>query len=1214
MVNNLFEDLRDGTILISLLESLTNERFKRQKGNLVFHHRNNINTVLKVLVEQGVKLVNISSDDIEGGNPKLTLALIWLIALSFNGQKLVNTQASTSLEKNLLHWANKYTQKYDLRLLNFHSSWCDGSALLYILYETLPRDAVNLRHLLALPPIGRLQHAFTIAKSHLNIDQLLDPEDVHTTKPDKKSILMYVMSIYHALESHAGESHDKAIRDSDFSERTLAVSVSGQQPLNVSTIHCVENEIPVQSRPLSATASMEISGYQTAIEEVLALLLSSEEILSHDIPQFADLEQAKEKFKEHERFMFKLSQHQRYVGSALEEGAQLISESQFLGPNGLSPDEQNEIKQQMFLLNERWETLRIKAMEVQSQIHSKLAEVECRKMEDFRRFLTETEDRISRYASTKPGQINLDNHIDDLKNLRADLEDKQQLVDSLANVIVIVDDETQNFHDLEDKLAALGERWSHILEWTQKRWESVHVEKQQWNEIIVLYQRMMEWINTRERDLKEMESTEVNAMGEAIKRVNVLSYCATDVNLCTDQLAELDKKIQNMSQSHQCGLKLSQNVEDLTDRCEALKQIIDVQKSRLSQMGFEFIGNSVKPESWDDFQYDVPLIDMPSMTKKPKIEKTDKILDLELKIIDMLNFVDYISSSINDLNQSGMSTIDDLDSIRSILKDRIKEYADVKDLMDTCQSEGECSLEVAESQLEAIGSKYDEFVFHLEDVEKKIIVDKINKQFYNSLTGLKLVLAELKDWYRHSGHMATAEELITKTKHMDSLLPEITETKKLCENNTDAQFLVWRRDFDQFYNSWNDTQKAIQRMISENGSCTATEPNDTHLIIQSHLEYCNKSKIICSDITEMNDNLSRLYDLSDKLHIAETDNLGENLRSQVQNAVREVNNKIMSQSTIIENVNHFQKEKDYIIHEMDKIENVLTLDRSELVESDKFNEKYQKFGIEIKKLEIDIISLKNFCEIITTDDHSSYTDLVKDIVAKHKDLVEMYRDNKQRLKPCHAKANAITVQIEEIERWLTNLEKSSTPLRRIEAIPNSNELFQEKLKYQNLKDTCDLKSEQFKELNDNASEILIEVNEKDNKQIYTTDISNMVKALTKLNSHWNDITNEVYNSAATLERISGQLGEFHTLISQENGYFDKLQQILDKSLESAADAEEICEELDDLENIIRNHSGERLQKIEELGQDLIYSQFMADTMASDTLTIKNRWDDLRVKV
>lgn len=100
------------------------------------HHINNVNNALNVLSEHGVKLLNISSEDIVGGNQKLTLGLIWIIALSFDGQKLVNSEAISGLEKNLLLWVCRYTDKHGLKVSDFSSSWSNGLAFLYILHDS----------------------------------------------------------------------------------------------------------------------------------------------------------------------------------------------------------------------------------------------------------------------------------------------------------------------------------------------------------------------------------------------------------------------------------------------------------------------------------------------------------------------------------------------------------------------------------------------------------------------------------------------------------------------------------------------------------------------------------------------------------------------------------------------------------------------------------------------------------------------------------------------------------------------------------------------------------------------------------------------------------------------------------------------------------------------------------------------------------------------
>ncbi|XP_013915221.1 PREDICTED: uncharacterized protein LOC106543687, partial [Thamnophis sirtalis] len=82
-INDLYEDLRDGHNLISLLEVLSGVKLPREKGRMRFHRLQNVQIALDFLKQRQVKLVNIRNDDITDGNPKLTLGLIWTIILHF---------------------------------------------------------------------------------------------------------------------------------------------------------------------------------------------------------------------------------------------------------------------------------------------------------------------------------------------------------------------------------------------------------------------------------------------------------------------------------------------------------------------------------------------------------------------------------------------------------------------------------------------------------------------------------------------------------------------------------------------------------------------------------------------------------------------------------------------------------------------------------------------------------------------------------------------------------------------------------------------------------------------------------------------------------------------------------------------------------------------------------------------------------------------------
>ena len=65
-------------------------------------------------------------------------------------------------------------------------------------------------------------------------------------------------------------------------------------------------------------------------------------------------------FKWWQKFMVELMTHQNSVGNALQEGNHLIMDGK------VNDEEEGEIREQMTLLNSRWESLRLSAMERQS--------------------------------------------------------------------------------------------------------------------------------------------------------------------------------------------------------------------------------------------------------------------------------------------------------------------------------------------------------------------------------------------------------------------------------------------------------------------------------------------------------------------------------------------------------------------------------------------------------------------------------------------------------------------------------------------------------------------------------------------------------------------------------------------------------------------------------------------------------------------------------
>ncbi|NXX84109.1 SPTB1 protein, partial [Urocolius indicus] len=201
-ISDLYMDLRDGRVLIKLLEVLSGELLpKPTKGRMRIHCLENVDKALQFLKEQRVHLENMGSHDIVDGNHRLVLGLIWTIILRFQIQDIiVQTQEgreTRSARDALLLWCQMKTAGYPhVNVTNFTSSWKDGLAFNALIHRHRP-ELVDFQNLTKSNARHNLEHAFSVAERHLGITPLLDPEDVFTENPDEKSIITYVVAFYH---------------------------------------------------------------------------------------------------------------------------------------------------------------------------------------------------------------------------------------------------------------------------------------------------------------------------------------------------------------------------------------------------------------------------------------------------------------------------------------------------------------------------------------------------------------------------------------------------------------------------------------------------------------------------------------------------------------------------------------------------------------------------------------------------------------------------------------------------------------------------------------------------------------------------------------------------------------------------------------------------------------------------------------------------------
>ncbi|XP_049728818.1 dystrophin isoform X10 [Elephas maximus indicus] len=632
-IENLFSDLQDGRRLLDLLEGLTGQKLPKEKGSTRVHALNNVNKALWVLQKNNVDLVNIGSADIVDGNHKLTLGLIWNIILHWQVKNVMkNIMAGlqqTNSEKILLSWVRQSTRNYpQVNVINFTTSWSDGLALNALIHSHRP-DLFDWNSVVCQQSATqRLEHAFNIAKYQLGIEKLLDPEDVATTYPDKKSILMYVTSLFQVLPQQVSieaiqevemlprpskvtrEEHFQLHHQMHYSQQITVSLAQGYertssspkprfksyaytQAAYVTTSDPTRSPFPPQHLEAPEDKSfgsslteteVNLDSYQTALEEVLSWLLSAEDALQAQGEISNDVEEVKEQFHTHEGYMMDLTSHQGRVGNVLQLGSQLI------GTRKLSEDEETEVQEQMNLLNSRWECLRVASMEKQSNLHKVLMDLQNQQLKELNDWLTKTEERTKKMEEEPlgPDLEDLKRQVQQHKVLQEDLEQEQVRVNSLTHMVVVVDEASGDHVTaaLEEQLKVLGDRWANICRWTEDRWILLQ-------DVLLKWQRFTEeqclfgaWLSEKEDAVNKIPITGFKDQNEKLSSLQKLAVLKADLEKkkqTMDKLSSLNQDLLSTLKNKSVAQKMEAWLENFAQRWDNLIQKLEKSSAQISQ-------------------------------------------------------------------------------------------------------------------------------------------------------------------------------------------------------------------------------------------------------------------------------------------------------------------------------------------------------------------------------------------------------------------------------------------------------------------------------------------------------------------------------------------------------------------------------------------------------------------------------------------------------
>ncbi|XP_059506330.1 dystrophin isoform X10 [Stegostoma tigrinum] len=497
---------------------------------------------------------------------------------------MANLQQTNS-EKILLSWVRQSIRNYrPVNVVNFTTSWSDGLAFNALIHSHRP-DLFDWKDVAKLQSANeRLDHAFNVAKQYLGIENLLDPEDVATSHPDKKSIIMYITSLFQVLPQQVTI---EAIQEVETLPRQPKVTQEEQTEMLQKQHFSQQLSEPSAEKPagsLLMEAEVDLDSYQTALEVVLTWLLSAEDSLHAQHKVSDDVEEVKEQFHAHEGFMMELTAHQGNVGNILQAGNQLLAEGK------LTEDEESEIREQMNLLNSRWENLRVASMERQSKLHEVLMDLQQQQLKQLADWLTNTEDRIHQMEAQPlgPDLEALKQQVEEHKVLQEDLEQEQVRVNSLTHMVVVIDENNGDNATaaLEEELQILGERWAAICKWTEDRWVLLQEILFKWQYFTEEQSLFDAWLMEKEESVEKIQTTGFRDQNEMVANLRKLALLKGELELkrqIMDKLRALSQDLLATLKNKVVAQKLQARLEEFAQRWDDLVQKLEKNSKQMSQ-------------------------------------------------------------------------------------------------------------------------------------------------------------------------------------------------------------------------------------------------------------------------------------------------------------------------------------------------------------------------------------------------------------------------------------------------------------------------------------------------------------------------------------------------------------------------------------------------------------------------------------------------------
>ncbi|KAI8520842.1 hypothetical protein Bbelb_005960 [Branchiostoma belcheri] len=1216
-VRELFEDLKDGTKLLSLLEILCGTKWS-------------------VSAFQTVKLVNISSNDIVDGNPKLTLGLVWSIILHWQVKDVMKDVMAdlqqSNLEKTLLAWYRS------VDIVNFTSSWRDGYAFNALIHKYRP-DLFDYNILSKMGTEKRLDHAFKVAHEHLNIDRLLDPEDVNVEIPDKKSIIMYVTLFFQVLP------HQKITQEA--MQEALEVSAPGYAAKQ-------QTAGAPRASPARQRSGVDLGAYQNALEEVLAWLLAAEEKLQHqgDISDLVD--DVKDQFHEHESFMMELTSHQSRVGSVLQAGNQLIMEGK------ITEDEENEIREQMSLLNSRWEVLRVQSMDRQSKLHEVLMNLQQKQLDQLDAWLSGTEQRI-KVMDTQGIGPDLDQvrrQVEEHKTLQEGLETQQLQVNSLTHMVVVVDENSPEnaTQALEAQLQNLGERWAWVCKWTEDRWMVLQEVLVRWQVFNLEQMDFDDWLTDKEGALQTMQHANLNDPNVIVAQVKKLKILEHEMEAKQPTFQVLSQKaaevVQHLDRSSSAVEGIQGKIEEFTQRWDAIVQKMENYSKLMS-------ASAAVPKKTTTITETVTKMTQ-KLTQKtpppppPKKPVSQQRRRFESEITTLLAWIDDTETLLLSPAYTNPATSNSLQAQTDKFNQLDENIMSYQGRVQTIQETGVTLIEEEddkiqlETRLNTFMERWNEICVLINDRKRKLQMARLCKQFYMELEVLREVTGKKMTWLQEQDK--PSDDAVKIKQQMDELQVEVTDMAAHSErveqlNSLGSQLADssdppknLQQDLTQFQLQWEELVAKMAAREKDLTKALEQAPPKQFLEAMKALtqwidnveSLLTTEKFYIADIPTMKDQQQKfkevqqaLKDQQKSLDFVNTtgkqvvESSPPDRARSLQKELNGLNERwsnvcAMTEDRLehldkgVELLTQYQKEGDGLRKWMDEVDVYIHSEEAAVGDTETLQAQLEQS----KSLQKDIASLQHNMNNVNEAGKrlvpEAHPDFSKQLKQELKDLNERWdaivkkqKSQKHSLEGAMKKTSSLQLQLEAFSEWLTDKEKEG--LKEDGPLEDPDDIQPRIKKYKKLKADLDKKEPDLKALNTVGNEMVTKAGSP----------GGLGNDLQVVNERWTVLCNTVNKRYEVSQEVWTLWQQFQVLLEQEQTWLSTLETKIQQTEAVGGDAEEISEALDALENHVRNHPSDNRDKIHEVSQKLVEYKVLVDPVQTEVTTFTARWDTLQ---